>query len=269
MEESQNTTQTRPEQLTLRLREQQEDEIDLVELFYLLWGHMLQIIACVIVGGATAFAYTYFMITPMYQATSKMYVASATYNSIVDIYDMQLGSQLALDYEQLILSRPLMEDVADALELDVEPETIASLVSIDNPEETRIITITVTCPDPQLAAALANEIAYQASVYLPRVMESPAPNVYEGALVPTHKSSPSYSRNTLLGAMLVATIYCGILVIRFLMDDSFTTPEDISRYFGVQPLAVIPEGNLEIRRSRHTRKKDRNETKVQDTSAKV
>ena len=105
--ESQNN---KPGQMTLTVREQQDDEIDLVALFYLLWGHMLQIIACVIVGGAAAFAYTYFMVTPLYQATSKMYVASATYNSIVDIYDMQLGSQLALDYEQLILSRPLMED---------------------------------------------------------------------------------------------------------------------------------------------------------------
>ena len=41
--ESQNTTQNKPGQLTLAVREQQEDEIDLVELFYLLWGHMLQI----------------------------------------------------------------------------------------------------------------------------------------------------------------------------------------------------------------------------------
>lgn len=264
--ESQNN---KPGQMMLTVHEEQEDEIDLVALFYLLWGHMLQIIACVIVGGAAAFAYTYFMVTPLYQATSKMYVASATYNSIVDIYDMQLGSQLALDYEQLILSRPLMEDVAEALELDVSPNAISSMVSIYNPEETRILTITVTCPDPQLAADLANEIAYQASIYLPRVMESPAPNIYEDALVPTHKSSPSYSRNTLLGAMLVAAIYCGILVVRFWIDDSFTTPEDISRYFGVQPLAVIPEGDLGKHRSRHTRKKDGNETKIQNTGVKV
>ena len=237
--ERQNETQTRPGQMPLAVREQQEDEIDLVELFYLLWGHALQIIACIILGGAAAFAYTYFLVTPLYQATAKMYVASATYNSIVDIYDMQLGSQLALDYQQLLLSRPLMEDVVGALELDAEPEAVASLVSINNPTDTRILEITVTCPDPMLAADLANEIAYQASVHLPRIMESPAPNIYEDALVPEQKSSPSYTRNTLLGAMLAAAACCGFLVVRYLMDDSFVTPEDISRYFGVQPLAVI------------------------------
>lgn len=267
--ERQNETQTRPGQMPLAAREQQEDEIDLVELFYLLWGHALQIIACIILGGAAAFAYTYFLVTPLYQATAKMYVASATYNSIVDIYDMQLGSQLALDYQQLLLSRPLMEDVVGALELDAEPEAVASLVSINNPTDTRILEITVTCPDPVLAADLANEIAYQASVHLPRIMESPAPNIYEDALVPEQKSSPSYTRNTLLGAMLAAVACCGFLVVRYLMDDSFVTPEDISRYFGVQPLAVIPEGSFGAGRSRHTQEKARNRAKPADTGAKA
>ena len=156
--ENQSIAQTKPGQPELAVREAQEDEIALVDLFYLLWSHLLQIVVCVILGGAAAFAYTYFMVTPLYQATAKMYVASATYNSIVDIYDLKLGSQLALDYQELILSRPLMEDVAEALELDVSPELIASTVSVENPEDTRIITITVTCPDPQLAADLADRL---------------------------------------------------------------------------------------------------------------
>ena len=262
-------SQNKLEQPELVMRNQQEDEIDLVELFYLLWGHALQIIACIILGGAAAFAYTYFLVTPLYQATAKMYVASATYNSIVDIYDMQLGSQLALDYQQLILSRPLMEDVAEALELDIEPAGIASMVSVNNPEDTRIIEITVTCPDPQLAADLANEIAYQASVHLPRIMESPAPNIYEDALVPKQKSSPSYSRNTLLGAMALAVVYCGILVVRYLMDDSFTTPEEINRCFGVQPLAVIPEGKMDAGRSKHAHGKGNKRTTPADASVRT
>lgn len=253
MEESQNTTQTKPEQLTLALREQQEDEIDLVELFYLLWGHVLQIIACVIVGGAAAFVCTYFFITPMYQATAKMYMVSASSSSIVNLSDLQLGTQLTPDYQELLLSRPLLEDVIDTLELDVLPEVLSESISIDNPEGTRILSITVTSFDPQLAADIANAIVERAVLYLPRIMETPSPNIYEDAIVPTQKSSPSYVRNTLLGAMLVAMIYCGFLVVRYLMDDSFTTPEDINRYFGVQPLAVVPEGDFRSGKSWHTK----------------
>lgn len=244
MEESQNTIQAGPERQMIAFREQQEDEIDLVELFYLLLGHLLQIIACVIVGGAAAFAYTYFMMTPMYRATAKMYIVSASSSSLVNLSDLQLGTQLTSDYQELIFSRPLLEDVIDELDLDLSASSLSGLISMGNPDGTRILTITVTYPDPELAADIANEVAHQATIYLPRVMEGPSPNIYEDAVAPKGKSSPSYFRNTLLGAMALAAVYCGILVVRFLLDDSFKTPEDVSRYLGIQPLAMVPEGKF-------------------------
>lgn len=266
MEESQNTTQTRPEQLTLGLREQQEDEIDLVELFYLLWGHLLQIIVCVIVGGAVAFAYTYFLVTPQYQATAKMYVVSSS--SLLNVNNLSISSELAIDYQELIRSRPLLENVIEELDVDLTASQLSAMITINNPTDTRILSLTVTNPDPQLAADLANEISQQAIIFLEKVMESPPPNVYEDAIVPAGKSSPSYSRNTLLGAIALAAVYCGILVLRYLMDDSFTTPEEISRCFGVQPLAVIPEGDFGPGYSRH--KHARGQTKkLSKETAKV
>ena len=71
-----------------------EEEIDLVEVFYLLWGHILQIIACFLVGALLAFGFTYFFVTPMYQASASIYIVSASNNSIVNLTDLQIGSQL-------------------------------------------------------------------------------------------------------------------------------------------------------------------------------
>ena len=33
-------------------------------------------------------------------------------------------------------------------------------------------------------------------------------------------------------------------VLQFLMKDDFETPDDVAKYLGVQPLAVIPEVDL-------------------------
>ena len=248
----QKSTQNAGEQVLPAVRREQADEIDLVELFYLMWGHLLQIIACVMVGGAVAFAYTYFLVTPMYQATAKMYVVSST--TAFNVNNLSISSELTIDYQELLLSRPLLESVIEELELDMSSRQLAGMVSIGNPTDTRILSVTVTNPDPRLAADLANEIGQQAVVFLERVMETPPPNVYEEAIVPEQKSSPSYARNTLLGAMLLAVVYCGFLVVRYLMNDSFTTPEDIERYFGIQPLAVVPEGAFKSDKGRHSRK---------------
>ena len=59
----------------------EEIEIDLVEVFYLLWNNFLKIMLCLIAGAVIAFAYSYFLITPLYKATAKMYINSSWQNS--------------------------------------------------------------------------------------------------------------------------------------------------------------------------------------------
>ena len=231
-------------------RPEAEDEIDLVELFYLLWGHAWQIALCLFVGAGLALGYTKLLVTPLYQATSSIYIVSASNNSVVNLTDLQIGAQLTADYQELILSRPLLEDVIENLELtngEGEPMSTAALsrmITITNTDDTRILKVTVTSPDPQESADIANELIDQACIYLPQIMETEEPNLVEEAIPPTQKSSPSTARNVVLGGLLGACLACGVLVVRYLMNDTFVTPDDVAKYLGVQPLAVIPEGDL-------------------------
>lgn len=219
-------------------------EVDLVEVFYLLWGNILKILACVVAGAVLAFGFTFFFVTPKYQASASIYIVSASNDSIVNLTDLQIGAQLTADYQELMLSRPLLQDVIRNLELDTPYKSLARQISITNTSDTRILKITVTDTDPQLAADIANELVKQACIYLPKIMETESPNLVEDAVVPSQKFSPSYSRNTVLGALLGAVLCCGVLLVRYLMNDTFVTPDDIAKYFGTQPLATIPEGNF-------------------------
>lgn len=232
-------------------RPEAEDEIDLVELFYLLWGHAWQIILCLFVGAGIAFGITKFLITPKYEATSSIYIVSASNNSVVNLTDLQIGAQLTADYQELILSRPLLEDVIENLgltdasgEKPMSTSALSKMISISNTADTRILKVTVTSPDPQESADIANELIDQACIYLPQIMETEEPNLVEEAIPPTQKSSPSTARNVVLGGLLGACLACGVLVLRYLMNDTFVTPDDVVKYLGVQPLAVIPEADL-------------------------
>ena len=150
----------------------------------------------------------------------------------------------------MILSRPLLEDVIENLELvndEGEPmstKALSDMIKITNTEDTRILKVTVTSSDPREAADIANELIAQACIYLPQIMETEEPNLVESAIHPTEKSSPSTARNVMLGGLLGACLACGVLVVRYLMNDTFVTPDDIEKYFGVQPLATIPEAKL-------------------------
>lgn len=247
VEMEQKTTNSIPGQLPqtpVKAANNTADTIDLVEVFYLLWGHILQILACFLAGALLAFGVTYFFITPQYQASASLYIVSASNNSIVNLTDLQVGAQLTADYQELMLSRPLLQDVIKNLDLEQDYKALAQQISITNTSDTRILKVTVTDPDPEMAADIANELVKQACVYLPKIMETETPNLVEDAVVPSHKSSPSYSRNTVLGALLGAVLCCGVLLVQYLMDDTLVTPDDVANYLGIQPLATIPEGDL-------------------------
>lgn len=239
-------------------RTEQETTIDLLEIFYLLLGHLWQIVLAVVIGGVAAFAVTYFFVTPQYQASAKMYIVSASNDSVVNLTDLQVGSQLTSDYQDLLRSRPLLQDVIANLDLNMSYGALAEKITITNAANTRILKITVSDPDPALAAEIANELVTQACAYLPRIMETNTPNIVETAVVPTQKSSPSYSRNTALGALLAAALYCAVLIVSLLLNDTLVTPDDVEKYFGAMPLATIPEGDLgEFDHQRHSGKHDK------------
>lgn len=225
-------------------RPEEEDTIDLVELFYVLWGHVWQILLCLVLGAAVAFGYTRFLVTPLYKAASSIYIVSASNNSVVNLTDLQIGAQLTSDYRELLYSRPLLEDVIENLDLETTTKKLSDMIEVTNTSGTRILKITVTSPDPVEAADIANELVKQACIYLPQIMETDEPNLVERAIPPTVKSSPSYAKNIVLGGLLGVVLCCGVLVVQYLLDDTLKTPDDISRYFGVQPLATIPEADL-------------------------
>lgn len=233
---------------------QEEEEIDLVEIFYLLWNNFLKIILCLILGGGLAFAYSYFLVTPLYQATAKMYINSSS-KSVVDISDLQISSQLKGDYKVLLTSRELLEQVISDLHLDYSAKQMEKMITIGNPTDTRIITVTVTNPDPQEAADIANTLVNRSKTWLPEIMKSEEPRIFDSALVPTRKSSPSYTKNTMIGGFLGAALYCAYLIIQHLMNDTIVTPDDAQKYLGMQPLAVIPEGDLGSFNKKSKRKK--------------
>lgn len=220
---------------------EEQEGIDLLEIALLFRQKLKFIILFFVLGAVLAGCYSKFFITPTYTATAKIYLVSASRDSVVNLSDLQLSSNLAADYKELILSRPVLESVVKNLDLSVSPSALRRSVSILNTGSSRILSIRATSPNPQLSANIANEFARQAVNWLPEVMETNAPNIAEEAVAPSTKSAPNNKRNALTGAVLAAVLYCGFFVVQHLLDDTVKSSEDVERYFGVMPLAAIPE----------------------------
>lgn len=224
--------------------EEKDDVIDLGEIFYLLWRHIAQIVLIAFAGAVVMWVISSKFIAPKYTATSRMYILSTNSSDNVDLSDVQISSQLKSDCQELLTSRTILEDVKKSLNLDMSVETMKDMITVTNPTDTRILDIAVTSKDPQESADISNAIAEKGKQYLPDVMKTQDISVFETAEVPTDKSSPNVGRNTLLGALIAALIYIAILIVKYISNDTLKTADDVAKYLGYQPLAVVPEHSV-------------------------
>lgn len=216
-----------------------EIEIDLMELFYRLIENAKKIIACALVGMFLFAAYSFLLATPMYEATCKIYVMSAS-DSAINLSDLQIGNYLTSDYQEVFDTWEVHERVIQNLGLDYDYTQMRNMLKVSNPSDTRILAITVTSDDPAEAAAIANEYAHVASRYISDTMVTDEPSILSEALEPTKPVSPRKMRNTAMGFILGAVLMCAIVTIQFILDDKVKTAEDIRKYTGMPVLAVVP-----------------------------
>ncbi len=257
--------------------ENDEVTIDLGELFGVLLHWIWLILLVAVVFGAAAFSYSKFVLPEQFQSTTKIYVLDKkNENSNQSTYtDLQVGSQLTKDYAELITSRTVIEKVIadNNLSAKYDYSTFLGKVDVSTPTDTRIVAITVTDTDPSLAQKMANDIRTEAADLIIDTMQIDAVNTYEEANLPTRKSAPSCSKWAGMAALIGAVLAGAVVTLRYLLDDTVKTTEDVDRYLNLSTLAMIPldenvgSGNREQMKEQKKKEKNKDVRKHKEASA--
>ena len=215
-------------------------EIDLVELLGVILHNLWIIIVSGVIVAAAALLVSYFIITPKYESVTKIYVISKTNADTMTYSDLQAGSTLTKDYKELVKSRPVLEEVLAETGIDVELKDLEAQITVEVPQDTRIVSITVEDKDPYEARIIADSVRIAASKHIQEVMNTEAVNVVEEASLPIEKSSPSILKNTAIGYAVGLFLAIAIVIINYIMDDTIKTPDDVEKFLGVSVLGSIP-----------------------------
>ena len=228
------------ESLELLREDQGVDEINLLELFYRLLEKFKIILAAGLIGAILLGVYSYFIATPLYQSTCQMYVLSSK-DSAISLSDLQIGAQLTNDYEEVLYTWEVEAQVRQNLGLTDKytNKQLERMITVNNPNNSRILKITATSADPQEAKDIANEYVNVAREYISTVMLTDAPSLLSMATLPRNPVSPRKTRNIVLGFILGALLAVAIISIQFIMDDKIKTSDDIRKYIGLPTLAVV------------------------------
>ena len=218
-------------------------EIDLFEVFGVLMRHIWAIIAFTLIFAIAGFAFSKFVLPEQFQSTTKIYILnkSDSVGSNVTLNDVQTSTQLTKDYAELITSRYVLETVMHNMNIaDMKYEDFKDKITVDTPTDTRIVSITVTDTSPKLAQQIANNVREVAAAHITKVMDIDAVNIVEDANLPDEKSAPSCSRWAVVAGLIGFLLMAALVIIRYVLDDSIKTSEDVEKYLGLSTLALIP-----------------------------
>ncbi len=217
----------------------EEIEIDLRELFYVLLGKIWVIILVTALGLSLAAGYTVAFVQPVYSSTSMMYVMTKS-TSLTSLADLQVGSSLTQDYQVFITSRPVVDKVIEELELDMSYNEFVDNVTVDNPTNTRFIYVTVNHHDAYMAKTIVDKLTEVSVERMGSIMETQPPNIADEGHIPETPVSPNLAKNALIGAFAGFVLAIGAIVVLHLMNDAIQTTEDVEKYLGMNTLGLIP-----------------------------
>jgi capsular polysaccharide biosynthesis protein len=217
----------------------EEIEIDLVELFYLIRSKLWLIILSGILLASAAGLISSFLLTPIYTSKTQLYILSKS-TSLTSLADIQIGTQLTQDYMVLVKSRPVVTQVIDNLGLDMKYEEMVDIISISNPSNTRILEIEANYPDAYLAKQIVDEFATVSTSQIAKIMDSEEPTIVEEGYMEPFPSSPNIMKNSVIGGILGVFLAAGIIIVLFILDDTIKDANDVEKYLGLTTLGLIP-----------------------------
>ena len=220
---------------------QDYETIDLLELLGVLRQHILALLLTTVLAALAGFLVSSFVLTPQYQASALM-IVNTRQDTSANVTSDQLtsASRLVSTYSIIVKSDTVLNQVIANLGLNMTYETLASKVEVSAVDETQVMEITVTDPNPDGARQVCEQITQVAPDAILTAVEAGSVKVISAASVDPDPVSPNIPRNTAIAGVLGLVVCVGILFLRVLLDNKINTEDDVTTHLGLTVIGVIP-----------------------------
>lgn len=230
------------------VQREQELEIDVLELARALWKKAWAILLVAVIVAGSVLACTVVFIKPKYTAQTLLYVNSSNISlgsAKVSISASELSAAQSLvdTYIVILKTRTTLNDVIAQSGVPYTYEEIIEndMIKAEAVNSTEVFAIEVTSTDPKEAETLANTIGAVLPNKIASIVEGSSARIVDYAVVPSKKSSPNLTKNTLIGFVLGAFLAAAAVVVEKLMDTKVRDTDYLKQTYDIPVLAVIPD----------------------------
>lgn len=223
-----------------------KEEVSLRDLTALIKQRLGMIIGFGLIGLVLAAIYTFLIVTPQYESKTQLLVnrASDEANGLV-LNDINSNVQMINTYKDIIEGPVILGSVIEWLDLPYSVEKLAEQVTISANEDSQVFSLTVTSPDPDEAAEIANEIAVTFQSNVVEIMNIENVQIISAAVPDPDPVSPHVVNNLLIGLGVGLLAGFGVAMLRYAMAKTIDDYQFVTQTIGWPNLGAISEMNKE------------------------
>ena len=174
-------------------------EIDLLALAQAVWKRIWLVLASVVIGSAAVFVLAAFLITPLYQSKSMLYVNNSSISVGSTSFSISTGElsaaqSLVKTYIVIMQSRQTLNAVIEQAGLPYTYDELKEMVSAASVNNTEIFEIVATSPDPEEAELIVNTISDILPDKIADIVEGSSVRVVDYGVVPVYPVSPNVTQ---------------------------------------------------------------------------
>lgn len=226
-------------------------ELDLKEFFPLLVKKIWIVALCAVILAVSVLVYTLNFVTPTYEASVSIYVNnnSGVDGKYISSSDLAVALKLVNTYVNIIQSDTVLDKVIAETGLMLSAGQVRSMISAETMGETEMFRVTVTTPNAQMSADLANAIASVAPAEITEIIEGSSAKIIDYAKVPKAQSAPNYKLSAIIGGTAGAVLAVLGILLQTMMDVRIKNEEDLAKLTQIPVLGVIPQLSAETKKT--------------------
>lgn len=207
------------------------------------------ITVCVTIAFAVVAAVAVTLLTtPLYQASTRLFVSTAAGASVTDLYQgNRLSQERVTSYAELLKGETLAQRTIDKLGLDMSAQALRENVKASAKAETVLLNVSVLDESPVRARDIANTLSDE-FVALVRELETPEDGARPDARVVVEQRAsvtnkpvvPKTARNLLAGLGVGLLLGVGLAVLRDMLDNTVKDREMLESITGAGVVGSIP-----------------------------
>ncbi len=216
------------------------EEFNVLEFLKYYFSKIIFILIFTFVGLVGGIVYTSLIQVPVYRSQTSL-VLTKNDSSTITQNDINLNKNLVSTYREIVKSRRILNMVIDNLDLDLTYEELKGQVQVSSVNDTELIVISVYNKDNTLAKQIADEIAKTFKTEIVEIYNIENVSIIDKALVSDAPSNVHKLKQYIIGAGSGFLLCSLIIVIRFYMDDTVKTEEDIENKLELPVLGMVPK----------------------------